>query len=635
MFSTSTAAMLPLLLLLLLGDTLAVAPGDEYDGCEVPDYPRNIKVLIDSWRYQTLLAGNDATNTNTTVWTADSTGGKDTWYSGGVCGDSTVAVCSGEPGEKWLKTQYINKSLPAPDEYPVRVFVNITYTLTCPGMGSGVGPRMMMMCEREFELLIAHSKTGDYTGDNIMPTNRIEHSQDTINSITKQFYFDVSEEEDGFFLALKRSHKDVCINVSRVLVYRHECPGHEKLSVGLIRYPATQAPVNGTVSAMPYCAENSNHSKGSIPDRLVCTAEGEWMNDGTECECDMGYSRKGDKCEASTTPSDPLTDSSEIQIPVSTASSTPSDPVTSSSGVTQTAVFTASTTPTGNSVTVTVAPTTPSDTLAGGTTTSVSQTSTLTPNTPTATPTDTSDAEDDGVPSAVFAVVGVMMAVIIALILIVILLMIFLVRKNRKQQDGSHVANPVYDIASQSTKTELNSSTMPNECGYVHKQDEDTSRVFHNTLYSTTPPKTTEGKSNNGETQSNGYYEEPQYSVPSDVLQTTQYETPVITSPSGAEGPTQPPPVYDYAATVPQTMAPEYAVLEPQAHMYHFLESPDPHTATPAGHTATPAGHTATPAGDSEKTETGTEEQEAVVSNLYEDPETLNQNHEYSAVEQN
>ena len=37
------------------------------------------------------------------------------WYStGGVCEDSTVEVCSGEPGEKWLKTQYINKSLPAP-----------------------------------------------------------------------------------------------------------------------------------------------------------------------------------------------------------------------------------------------------------------------------------------------------------------------------------------------------------------------------------------------------------------------------------------------------------------------------------------------------------------------------------------
>ena len=52
------------ILLLLLRDTLAVAPGDEYDGCEVPDYPVNIKVLMDSW---TFLARNDANTT--AVWT--------------------------------------------------------------------------------------------------------------------------------------------------------------------------------------------------------------------------------------------------------------------------------------------------------------------------------------------------------------------------------------------------------------------------------------------------------------------------------------------------------------------------------------------------------------------------------------
>ena len=63
--------LLLLLLLLLVGDTLAVAPGDEYDGCEVPDYTVNIKVLLDSWRYHTLLAQNSATidSTDTTVWT--------------------------------------------------------------------------------------------------------------------------------------------------------------------------------------------------------------------------------------------------------------------------------------------------------------------------------------------------------------------------------------------------------------------------------------------------------------------------------------------------------------------------------------------------------------------------------------
>ena len=50
--------MVAVLLLFILGHTLAVAPGDEDDdGCAVPDYPDNIKVLLDSWRYQTLLPG--------------------------------------------------------------------------------------------------------------------------------------------------------------------------------------------------------------------------------------------------------------------------------------------------------------------------------------------------------------------------------------------------------------------------------------------------------------------------------------------------------------------------------------------------------------------------------------------------
>ena len=73
------AMLLLLLLLFLLRDTLAVAPGDEYDGCEVPDYPVNIKVLMDSWRYQNLLGENDAATTNTTaVWTTETAGGTNT-----------------------------------------------------------------------------------------------------------------------------------------------------------------------------------------------------------------------------------------------------------------------------------------------------------------------------------------------------------------------------------------------------------------------------------------------------------------------------------------------------------------------------------------------------------------------------
>ena len=60
--------MLALLLFVLLGQTLAVAPGDESDECGVPDYPVNIKVLLDSWRYQTLLA-----NETEAVWTTFTT----------------------------------------------------------------------------------------------------------------------------------------------------------------------------------------------------------------------------------------------------------------------------------------------------------------------------------------------------------------------------------------------------------------------------------------------------------------------------------------------------------------------------------------------------------------------------------
>ena len=50
----------------------AVAPGDEHAECEVPDYIPRSRVLLDSWRYQTLLARDGAT-TGSAVWTAVNT----------------------------------------------------------------------------------------------------------------------------------------------------------------------------------------------------------------------------------------------------------------------------------------------------------------------------------------------------------------------------------------------------------------------------------------------------------------------------------------------------------------------------------------------------------------------------------
>ena len=212
------------------------------------------------------------------------------WYSaGGKCGDSAVAVCSGETGDKVLETQYISKSLPAPDEYPVRVFINITYSfMDCPNGRE---------CDDVIELQAANYSDDrgklPYTTHGILPDHRIN---DTIATSTQHFYFDLPQTVDGFFIALVSSPMGACVMVSRVLVYRYECPGEELLSTGLARRPATQAPISGGVSVTPYCVENSHQSQFSNPERLECRSTGHWLNDQTHCICDEGFERNTNIC---------------------------------------------------------------------------------------------------------------------------------------------------------------------------------------------------------------------------------------------------------------------------------------------------------------------------------------------------
>ena len=203
------------------------------------------------------------------------------WYStGGVCENSTVEVCS---GEQWLKTQNINKSLPAPDNYPVRVFVNITYSMTCSNVTD---------CESDIELQVRKPSTNQILMSYTMPDNH--HLLDTTASGTQQFYFDSNEKVNMFVLTLMISRSNnTCVNVSRVLVYRHECP---QQSIGLTHLPAIQAPISSeTVLFFPPCAENSHFSlQGrSVPQ---CTSEGKWSNNYEYCYCNMKYFRDDDMC---------------------------------------------------------------------------------------------------------------------------------------------------------------------------------------------------------------------------------------------------------------------------------------------------------------------------------------------------
>ena len=217
------------------------------------------------------------------------------WISAGeMCRNSAVEACHGGPGDEFLDTQIINKSLPAPDDYPVRIFVNITYSF----MSSCPGP---MGCVDNFELQVGTIKENgemSYSDNGIMPDHRI---QDTTLSGTQHFYFNSSQDEDNFVLRLKgHPPRGVCLSISRVLVYRHECPGHERLSTGLAHRPATQSAIDKDVPVTAQCAENSNHSEWSRPHSLICTPRGEWVNDQTHCICDLGYSNddEPDTCES-------------------------------------------------------------------------------------------------------------------------------------------------------------------------------------------------------------------------------------------------------------------------------------------------------------------------------------------------
>ena len=201
-----------------------------------------------------------------------------------------VHLCFGQPGKKWLQTQFINKSLPAPDTYPVTIFVNVTVSGTCSEAD----------CDKDFELLVSHIIPGKpevYSGEGIRPDRYIPLSRVNVSD-TKQFSFDSQTNSSGFHIRLEANC--ACVTVSRVLVYRYECPGHDRQpSSGLARRPATQAPNAGAVFVRPFCAENSHFSDISNHNNLICLYNGTWLNGQAHCVCDDGYNndRDADVCE--------------------------------------------------------------------------------------------------------------------------------------------------------------------------------------------------------------------------------------------------------------------------------------------------------------------------------------------------
>ena len=60
----------------------------------------------------------------------------------------------------------------------------------------------------------------------------------------------------------------------------------EGMSLALVRYPNTLAPLTGSVTVYTRCADNA-HSTSS--DTVECTSDGAWSGETPVCECDEGY----------------------------------------------------------------------------------------------------------------------------------------------------------------------------------------------------------------------------------------------------------------------------------------------------------------------------------------------------------
>ena len=174
-----------------------------------------------------------------------------------TCGVSNVSSCLSAS----LEIQEIHKSLPTADTYPVRIFVNITFSINCS----------TSECATQ---LSVRDTSGSSTSTTVIFPDTELLIEDP-GSDHKQFYFDVNQNEfDSFRLTLQSPDSDGCTTVSRVLVYRHECPGPERLDTGLSVLPSTQAPVNGSVPVTPFCVENASYIEGSLIDTLECNSEG-------------------------------------------------------------------------------------------------------------------------------------------------------------------------------------------------------------------------------------------------------------------------------------------------------------------------------------------------------------------------
>ena len=212
---------------------------------------------------------------------------------GGIC-RFQAQVCGYTVGDQnnWLFTQHISKAIPptSTDSYAVRVFVNVTYSFQSCRERNRCNPqfRVLKYITNFTQEMETCNDTSLYSGSGIMPSNTIG-SETTDGVVSDLLYFDVSPGDGGLYLALQDSSagnlRGTCVGVNRLTVYRHQCPAQ---AVGLVRYPATQAPVSGTVSVQTQCVDNAISRNSTV----TCDSDGQWGPESPSCVCEAGHEKQ-------------------------------------------------------------------------------------------------------------------------------------------------------------------------------------------------------------------------------------------------------------------------------------------------------------------------------------------------------
>ena len=216
-------------------------------------------------------------------------------------------MCGFRAGDQdnWLFTQYIENSInhTLNDTYQVKIMVNISFNMQECQESDGCNPRLRLLSlvRNNSERRNTCSTIGKYN-TKIHPfvyfgPNESRPGPDGI--LTRSRYFYINTDRNGFYVALNDNTQFTrsgiqlggsCVSITRLVVYRYECPAER---VGLTLYPVTPAPSGGTVLVQPQCVENAHRNSSSSHSLsvLTCNTDGDWDSENLldRCSCDTGY----------------------------------------------------------------------------------------------------------------------------------------------------------------------------------------------------------------------------------------------------------------------------------------------------------------------------------------------------------